>query len=477
VTIHRHLLVLALGVGLVGAACDSEPEPSVDALDMGADVEGGRELGTSDHPADSGDGRDAGLDLDGADGQPDGDGGADGVEAGPPLMAEQSFTVAATITSRPRGPSGGLASMPQPSMMEMMLRLDPVGRRLIIGAAGVARVVGLRPATGSAFETTAPFMIPARGTGACSATVTVESLTIDARSSWLSGQGTGVASLIYGDVVYPHDATVTLAGPRDTTGPSLGENVDGVDPLGALALTVSEPVAGVAARLVLGGERVDLVPSRDADQIVGFAKPMALALLYGTTYQVEADAWSDLAQNAGRTLPKLTTRALPELSPEDGFESAGAMLGGAVVVQSPDYPVLAGNKSVFVTPRHFSGVSSPRFTVRLARAANDVVVRVTVRPVGVYAPTVGAYGVNLRIAVPGGSIVNATLPMNEDVPTMLPGTSSRPPLNVGAARTVEIALPPMAGPEIVFDLSSQTPEGCGLFPPTAGYLIDDLRID
>ncbi len=404
----------------------------------------------------------------------DADGGSDGVEAGLPLMEKQSFTVAATVTFRHRGP-GTPPMMPVPAMMEMMLRLDPVDRQLVIGAQGVARVVRLRPATGGAFENMAPFMLPVRGTGACSASVTVDKLTIDATSRWLSAQGTGVASVIYGDVVFSYDATMTMAGPRDSTGPSLGENVDGVDPLGALGLSVSEPVASAAARLVLGNERVELAPSRADDQVVGFVKPMALALRYGSAYQVEVDAWSDLAQNAGRPLPKLTTQALPELSPEDGFESAGAALGGAAVVQDPDYPVLAGDKSVLVTP-HFSGVFSPRFTVRLARSANDVVVRLTLRPVGLYPPTVSTYGVSLRIAVPGGTIVNATLPMNEDVPTTLPGVS-RPALAIGAARTVEIALPAMTGPEIVFDLSSQTREGCGLFPPTAGYLLDDLRID
>ena len=444
---------------------------------MGGDVEGGRDLGPRDHAVDSVDGRDGGVDMDmgGADGQPDGDGGSDGVEAGPPLTEKQSFTVAATVTFRKRGP-GTSQMMPLPAMMEMMLRLDPVDRQLVIGAQGVARVVRVRPATGGAFETTAPFMLPVRGTGACSATVNVDKLTIDATSTWLSAQGAGAANVIYGDVVVAYEANLSLAGPRDSTGPSLGENVDGVDPLGALGLSVSEPVASAAARLVLGNERVELAPSRADDLIVGFVKPMALALRYGSSYQVEADAWSDLAQNAGRPLPKLATRAPPELSPEDGFESAGATLGGAVVVKSPDYPVLAGNKSVLVTPRYFTGASSPRFTVRLARAANDVVVRVTLRPLGVYAATVGTYGVSLRIAVPGGNIVNATLPMNEDVPTTLPGVS-RPALFIGAARTVEIALPAMTGPEIVFDLSSQTPEGCGLFPPTAGYLLDDLRID
>ena len=60
---------------------------------------------------------------------------------------------------------------------------------------------------------------------------------------------------------------------------------------------------------------------------------------------------------------------------------------------------------------------------------------------------------------------------------MLPGGAHQAGPAIGAARTVEIALPAMTGPEIVFDLSSQTLEGCGLFPRTAGYLLDDLRID
>jgi hypothetical protein len=59
---RRHIPVLALDLGLVGAACSSEPGTSVDS----------------------------------------GDGGSDGVEAGPPLMEKQSFTVAATVSFRHR---------------------------------------------------------------------------------------------------------------------------------------------------------------------------------------------------------------------------------------------------------------------------------------------------------------------------------------------------------------------------------------
>ena len=65
-------------------------------------------------------------------------------------MAEQSFTVAATVTYRRPGAECAPGMMPTPVMMEMVLRLDPVGRRLIIGAPGVARVVRLRPSTGTA---------------------------------------------------------------------------------------------------------------------------------------------------------------------------------------------------------------------------------------------------------------------------------------------------------------------------------------
>ena len=130
-------------------------------------------------------------------------------------------------------------------------------------------------------------------------------------------------------------------------------------------------MASAVARLVLGDERVDLASSRDADQVVGFTKPMALALRYGSTYQVEVDAWSDLAQNPGRPLPKLTTQAPPELSPEDGFESAGAIAGWCRGGAEPRLPGPVGQQVGAGDAPPFRGESSPRFTVRLARAAND----------------------------------------------------------------------------------------------------------
>ena len=71
-------------------------------------------------------------------------------------------------------------------------------------------------------------MMPLRGVRSCGSTVTVDRLTLDARSNWLSAQGTGTAASFTGTWSVSYDATVTLAGPRDTTGPSLGENIDGV---------------------------------------------------------------------------------------------------------------------------------------------------------------------------------------------------------------------------------------------------------
>ena len=304
-------------------------------------------------------------------------------------------------------------------MIEMMLRLDPVGRRLIIGAPGVARVVRLRPATGTTFETTAPFMMPVPGDrGFAAATVTVDSLTLDAGSNWLSAQGTGIArvrlrrrgrSATTPPCRWPARATPRVHRWARTSRRQIRW------PLWHCPSRSPWPAA--AARLVLGDERVDLPPSRDADQIVGFTKPMALALRYGSTYQVEVDAWSDLAQNPGRPLPKLTTQAAARAEPGGRLRVRRRHAGWCPGRAEPRLPGPGGQEVGAGDPCYFRRSLSPRFTVRLARAANDVVVRVTLRPLGACtSPTVSTYGVNLRIAVPGGSIVHATLPRDRGRP-------------------------------------------------------------
>jgi hypothetical protein len=469
------VLVSAILGAFTATACDDDTRRSSDAGGGPADVATDR---SGDVPQEGGTGMDAADAADGVDAGDTADGATDGGgDLGPPLAETQSFTTAATVTLTPRVPGVG-PSIP-PVAQDVVVRIDPVMNRATLGTPGTALVVELRPGAGGTLETTASFRLPLLAAPACSAILTVERLAISARRDALSATGAGRAEVIFGDVVYAYDAAVSLAGSPDVTGPTLGPGRTGIDPLAELALVSSEPLPPQAtARLALGADRVALPPATQAGLVTAFARAPALALRYGASYTLEVDAWRDLAGNAGQPLPAVSTLPAPDLAAEDGFETAGVTLGGAAVVQAPAYPVIAGTKSVLITPSGSAfGLPSRRFTVRLARAANDAVVRVKLRPLAVSGPTVGNYEVSLRIAVPGGAIVSSVLPTQEEVPTRIEAMPPRGVLFAGETRTVEIALPAMTGPEIVFDLLSQNPPGCGLFPPTAGYLIDDLRID
>jgi hypothetical protein len=459
--------------------CREDAHPVVDA-----GVDGGRDAdrdSQDDRPPNRTDGAadqvvDRGADGDGAPDTDAGDAGDTG-NAPPdtgPLLTEQSFTVSATFLFTPRGV--GFHQPVAPVTQEMTLRIDPNGRTLVVGQADAVAMVNLRPGTNRSFDTTSSFMLPLNGNGACSTRVTVESLNLGVDPSALSALGAGRAEVLFGDVAASYDIGVSMVGLRDAIGPALGGDQTGVDPLDALHLPLSEPLAATAtARLTTTGAQVDLL-TRKSSHATSFDKPAAVALRYATTYQVEVEPWRDLAQIPGRMLPTITSQAAPPLIPEDGFESAPPNLGGGTVAQAPAFPVLAGQKSVLIAPRN-SFFGSERFTVRLARQANDAVVRLTVRPISRYEATVSTFSVSMRVAVPGGAIVQATLPPNETVATRFEPPAPGQALFMGPSRTVEIALPPMTGPEIVFDLATQFPQGCGLFPPAAGYLIDDLRVE
>jgi hypothetical protein len=479
------LLGLLGAISLAALGCGNDAQPPKDA---GGDVR--PQDGAPDRAPDSvvdqaGDRApdQAGDGLDGRDGGPDGgDGGdtRDGGDAGV-LTAVQSFTVTALISLTPRAgmPTGG-PPVP-PITQDLVLRLDPVARQLIVAPTGNAVKVDLRARSGGGFETAASFPLGFAVPSSCGGSGTVDALRLDVSPEQLTAQGQGQATVVYGDVAVSYDVTISMTGLRDVVGPTLGPDRTGVDPLADLYLSASEPLAATAAaRLVLGSERQELMVDRAAGLPVRFQRRGGPALRYGTTYQVEVDGWRDLADNAGRALPSIATLPPPDLALEDGFESAGTSLGGAKVVESPTYPAISGKKSVLITPAYFTGWPSLRFTARLARMANDKVVRVTLRPVLPYDSTAGTYGIVLRIAVPGGAIVESKLPAAETVTTRLEAMQpERGALFLGAARTVEIPLPPAAesAQEIVFDLLTQSTGSCGLVAPTTGYLIDDLRID
>ena len=278
-----------------------------------------------------------------------------------------------------------------------------------------------------------------------------------------------------GDVLYPYTAVLEMTGVPDTAPPSLGADRNDFDPLASLGFGASEPLpAGSAAELVGGGERVTLVPvsPEGTGVTTGFHREEPMALRYGISYQLGITPWVDLAGNAGGAPPRLTTRPPPPLVPEDGFESATGSVGGGMVIDDGSLPAIGGRRSVGLSAY---GVLPPgagsRFTVRLAVTPGDRVVRVALRPMGVYEippPFTGAS--TLRIAVPGGAITRAPLPGFERMTTRHPMPGGAGTIFLGEVRTVEIPLPAGVGAEIVFDMTLRPGSLCGPCAAAGGLL-------
>jgi hypothetical protein len=171
--------------------------------------------------------------------------------------------------------------------------------------------------------------------------------------------------------------------------------------------------------------------------------------------------------------------------PEDGFESGGTTVGGAAVIDASLLPPISGSRSVVVVPRDspFSGpaiIKTGVLTVRLAVAPGDTVVRVALQPFASVQDYAIPRGMWVRVAIPGGPIVPLPLPPSETLTTRaaLPFAGPSGEMWFGPVRTEQIPLPPGGASEVVFQAGPAPPiPGCGNFYGTAGYLIDDLRVE
>jgi hypothetical protein len=482
---NSHRPIIDGGGGSDGGGNDTTVDRPTDAEAKDLPVDQSQ---VPDGPSEAGD-DDAGDASDGSDGS---DGPADTgslpVDAGP-LTTVQSFTATVVITLTPqKGPRG---RFPGPIKQEMTVRLDPVARTAVFSRPGYADLADLS----GAHLPDPPLRAPPPGTfvlgrsfgltfdvpDGCGSGMTVYGLTVVATAEELTAQGTGPAQVIFDHEYYRYDASFSLTGTRKTTGPTLGPGRTDVDPLEALALLSTEAITPAAvAHLKTSTEELTLVTGKayELDLAVAFKMPAARALRYGTTYQLEVDPWRDLDGLAGQPLPTLTTAAAPELMPEDGFETAGETRGGAPVIAAPRLPPVTDTKSVMVAPPFFSGVDSRRFTVRLARQPGDTVLRATLRRLSYFdGSNLSPEYPIIRVAAPGGTIVKAQLPSSDDVSTRFDGPNGSSTVFLGTTRTLEVALPPSTGPEVVFDVVTAPPVLCGLIPPAAGYLIDDLRLE
>jgi hypothetical protein len=472
-------------VGLLASGCSSDGNDG-GTPDGAVDAPMNRDVATDTTSVDGGDAKPGDADLDvGRDATADLAG--DTSDTSGPLSEARSYTAVATFTLTPGPGASNLVGRPLPSQQTLVVHIDPIAKQITFGAAGTAARTPAQSSDGFRFATTTTVSLPVPTTF-CGASLQYTTMSFVVAGDQLSGQGSGRMTLIDGDIAYDLTAAIIIAGSVDRTPPNFGPDRADVEPLPDLFLPASEPLQPqTKGRLVAGAESIDLAAHLpgNLDLVAGFHKRQR-ALRYGTTYEIVAEPGNDLHRNAVAVRTKVTTVAAPVLVPEDGFESAGDMLGGVSVVTAARLPPISGQKSVVVLPRWGFPIPVPNATgshlaVRLAIAAGDTTVKFSLRAVGGLQSTASTYGTAIRVAVPGGAITQATLPQSEPLTEefAIPGSaggSSR--VYLGATRMVTIPLPTAASNEVVFDVVvGPDTTACGLLPPTAGYLIDDLRVE
>jgi hypothetical protein len=295
----------------------------------------------------------------------------------------------------------------------------------------------------------------------------------------------GKAGYASGDVLYQIAFTATLAGTPDATPP--GVLLDGtatVDPVALPLFRVTEPAAETSkARLVTSGApplAVDLV-SRVANgvymPVVGFERP-TVVLRYGATYHIDASGVADFAGLSGAATDlTFDTPPAPPLAAEDGFEAAaGTSLGGAAVVRDGPLPPIAGTTSLYIgsvgAPWSMRYQPGRALTLRLPVLAGDKKLRFSYRTVASY-DTGFEVPPTAVVGVVDGTMTTGTTFSDGGHRTKI-GPVENGTAYLGDVQTAEMAVPPGAPTEVVFELAM--PVTCRPLRP-AGLLIDDVRVE
>lgn len=423
------------------------------------------------------DARDAARDR-GADTSPDAsadaarDAVSDGASDAAGLTGRRAFDVTVTLTAAsPSFPSGPNSF---PTSAKATVVVDTTAGWLLMGGVGQGSTTTIA-ATGDKLAIAAPVTLVVPFANACNGGITLNfaslELAVDS-SGRLQGTGTGQASYITGDVGYNQTFTATLDGAPDATPPSLVLGTGVLDPLAPARLAASEPLPpGTKARLVAAdGSIVELSPEVPAVAapafVVAFRVPFALS--FGGSYQVALDQMADFAGNhaVATQAPPLVTPAAPALLTDGGFESTTGM-DSALISAGGDLPVISGTKSYYLPAGTWQAGS---VTFRLPVHAGDQAVHFSYRVVSMY-QSAGFYGA-IVVASAGAPIASLSqLPMG--TPTTTVTSASGGTLTVGLVSTLDLTLPDASAPEVFLRISGAS-SGCGLPPPSAGLIIDDV---
>jgi hypothetical protein len=386
------------------------------------------------------------------------------------LGGPQSFNVTGTL-------NGDVSSNKQ----LFVLRIDPGARTMIVGTPGRALSVPLVSSDGISFHAGGPVELPIAGLG-CDSAATYADFHFVVGQDSISGAATGTADIRQGDYGFERAAHLEFSGLADTTAPTILSDIAQTDPLAVMSFIASEPLpSGAQAQLVSPTEKIPLAAfgGTDPGSVIGFQKAEG-ALRYDTTYKLVIDNWTDLAGNPGVTPDGVVTYPSPPLIPADGFEGASGTLAGATIADATAFPPINGEKSaVLGTPgQPIYPQQSTRFTVRLAVAPGDSLVKFSVRQFASSASLYGgSFNTQVRLAAPGGAIVLIPLAnfAQSGTDTVLPNGTH---VTLGNVTLIEAPLPAGVGDEVVLDFQVGIYQAtCSAPVPVPGYQIDDLRVE
>jgi hypothetical protein len=308
-------------------------------------------------------------------------------------------------------------------------------------------------------------------------------VTVDEAGS-LGGTASGLVNVSCGGCPDSVPFTAVLTGNTDGTAPTL-LGPGPVDPFDPFRLMASEPLPATAtARLVAeDGTTIDLLAviadEGPVPMVLGFYNP-GIVLPAGHTYSVPLDGLVDFAGHVNQTALSLpsTPFAPAPLVPQDGFETAtGTTLGGAMVMTAGALPVIAGNTSLYVGAAGAPLLESSgptTLTVRLARQPDDKQLHFSYRVISTTMAT-PFYGM-VQVGSEGG-LATPTISWLDAVGPAETLTLAGKAAFASPILTADVQLQAYVSDEVVVAISGVAPS-CGPRPaPTAGLLIDDLRLE
>ena len=411
---------------------------------------------------------------------PDGGGVITTPDASP---GRRSFDVVAVLHAT------GATALPQVnSINTFTMVLDVEAGLAIVGANGSGAVVGVTSNDGRTFRSAGAFTAARPDTDVCSVreVVTYDSFEVTVAGGSLTGSASGTALISCGDCAIPVAVTASLTGSSDVTPPALRGFSPPPSPFDSFALVTSEPLPATAtARLVADdGAVIDLARGIIADEVpmlASFSKP-DVVLRAGHAYSISLDGLVDFAGHAdlsGLPLRLVSFTAAPRV-PADGFESAtGSVLGGAMVMTAGPLPAIAGTTSLYIGAANVPALDSANgrsLMVRLSRQAGETKLRLSYRSVAALAST--GFSGWLRVGSEGataGPFEHWLGAAPADTAEML--TVAGQMVFASPVASKEVMLPADVTDEVLVWITPDSSVCSRFAPPSAGLLIDDLRLE